>query len=107
MSLADHLGRPYTGKNFCVVVARDYLAEQGIPFPDVARPADAAAWVRVERPQPNDAVVFNILGRPAHVGVCLGRDRFLHCEEGRASGVERLSSPLWGARIEGYYRWVG
>jgi cell wall-associated NlpC family hydrolase len=103
--LADYTGLPYQPPRGCMMLARAFLAELGIPVPDVDNPGDAFEWKRVDRPQPNDLVVFNKFGRPNHVGVCLGRDRFLHSAEGQLSGIERLSSPLWHARIEGYYRW--
>ena len=106
MDLTDFIGVPYTGKRFCAVFAAQVLARHGIPYPLTARkPADAPEWVRVERPQPLDVVVFRINGRPGHVGVCVGGGRFLHVEEGDTSCTERLSSPTWQPRIEGFYRY--
>lgn len=108
MALIDWIGIPYGGKRFCAVFAARYLAQHGIPYPLTARkPADAPEWVRVERPQALDVVVFNREGRPAHVGVCLGRGRFLHVEEGGTSCREFLSSPAHACRIEGFYRYTG
>ncbi|WP_337052494.1 NlpC/P60 family protein [Pseudoxanthomonas sp. USHLN014] len=104
MNLGNYTGRPYTGERYCRVLVAAVLADCGIGFPATDDPGEAAGWERVERPGEGDVVVFNIAGRPGHVGVCDGRGGFLHCEEGRTSVIDRLSSPLWGSRIEGYYR---
>ena len=106
MDLTDFIDVPYTGKRFCAVFAAQVLARHGIPYPLHARnPQDATDWVRGEHPQPRDVVVVRITGRPGHVGVCVGGGRFLHVEEGETSCIERLSSPVWRSRIEGFYRY--
>jgi len=101
------IGIAYQGDKFCREFARQVLAEQGIPMPSVDTPEQAHGWARVEQPAPFDIVVFNFLGAPGHVGVCMGSGEFLHVEEGRTSRRERLGSPMWEARIEGFYRYVG
>ncbi|MDH2022956.1 C40 family peptidase [Stenotrophomonas sp. GD03680] len=101
------VGIPYQGEKFCREFVRQVMAEHGIPMPVVDAPEDARGWVRVEVPERLDVVVFNNAGRPWHVGVCLGSGDFLHVEEGMTSRVERLGSPLWEARISGFYRYVG
>ncbi len=101
------IGIPYQGDKFCREFARMVLAEQGIPMPDVAAPADATGWAEVEMPERFDVVVFNSAGRPWHVGVCMGSGEFLHVELGRTSRIERLGSPMWEARIAGFYRYMG
>jgi len=106
IDLKPFLNIPYQGDRFCEVLAARVLAAAGIPYPDVDRPEDAADWSRVARPQPLDVVVFNLAGRPGHVGVCVGRGRFFHVEEHSRSRVESLLSPLWSSRIEGYYRYT-
>lgn len=106
MDLTEWIGVPYGGKRFCAVFVARYLAQHGIPYPLTARrPTDAPEWVRVERPQALDVVVFNREGRPGHVGVCVGGGRFLHVEEDDTSCTDRLSSPIWRPRIEGFYRY--
>lgn len=63
-------------------------------------------WVPIERPEAFALVVFR--GRPTHVGLCVDDGRFLHSDRpGVTSRVERLDSPLWAPRIEGYYRHAG
>jgi len=101
------IGVPYAGKQFCRELVRRVLATQGIPMPLVEEPAQATAWRRVERPQALDVVVFNRGGRPSHVGICVDGGRFLHVEEGGRSVIDRLGAPLWAARIEGFYRFMG
>lgn len=101
------IGIPYQGEKFCREFARQVLAEQGIQMPCVDGPSQAPNWLRVDRPEPYDVVVFKRAGRPDHVGVCLGRGEFLHVEEKRSSCIERLTSPKWERRIEGFYRFTG
>lgn len=107
MNLAPYIGVPYAGERFCATLVARVLAGQGIPWPGVDDPAQAPAWQRVDRPQPLDVVVFTRAGRPAHVGLCVGRGRFLHVEEGASSEVARLDSRLWARRLEGVYRYTG
>lgn len=104
MNLGSYVGSPYTGTRYCRVLVDQVLATRGQALPCGDDPAQATGWVRVARPAEGDVVVFKIAGKPGHVGVCDGRGGFLHCEEGRSAVIERLSSPLWGSRIEGYYR---
>lgn len=101
------IGIPYTGEKFCREFAKNYLAEKGIPMPIVDSPDHATGWARVESPSENDVVVFCRAGKPNHVGVCISAKDFIHVQENSKSCVERLSSPLWSRRIEGFYRYVG
>jgi cell wall-associated NlpC family hydrolase len=107
VNLDSFIGVPYSGHKFCRQFAADVLAAHGIPMPMVDRPRSAGGWVRVERPEPLDVVVFARGRAPDHVGVCIGRGRFLHCEEGSTSRIEYLGSPLWASRVEGFYRYEG
>lgn len=63
-------------------------------------------WEKVERPFPFDVVMFNVFGRPVHVGVMVYRDYFVHSPDGDFSRIERIASPQWHRRIEGFYRHV-
>lgn len=56
-------------------------------------------------PQPGDVVVFLFDDQPRHCGVFVGDNKFLHVIEGRRSCIERLESPYWFKRTEGFYRW--
>lgn len=101
------VGIPYAGEKFCRTFAAQVMARIGIVVPPVMHPGRARHFERVDAPQEGDLVVLTEGGRPRHVGVCLGGGRFVHVEEGERSRVERLTSPLWANRIEGYYRYTG
>ncbi len=64
-------------------------------------------WTSVARVEPGDVVLLNIGGRPIHVGLALGDGRMLHAERKVGTLVERLSSPIWARRVEGFYRYDG
>lgn len=106
MNLEEFINVPYSGDRFCRTFAAGILGRAGIPMPHVESPRDAIGWDRVDNPRMLDIVVFNLAGKPSHVGVCIGRGRFIHVEEGGRSRIEMLSSSLWSSRIEGYYRYM-
>jgi cell wall-associated NlpC family hydrolase len=60
-------------------------------------------WERRDDAAVGGLVIFRIAGHPWHVGLVVARDRFLHIPPGETSCVERLSSPMWAKRIEGFY----
>lgn len=64
-------------------------------------------WERIELPQPFCIVAIRI--RPpyvSHLGVVLENCRdFIHTGERRRVTIEKLDSPFWNRRIEGYYKW--
>lgn len=62
-----------------------------------------SGWDRVDGPEEFALVVFRMAGRPWHVGLCVSPTQFLHAPSGETSCVERLSSPCWINRIEGFY----
>lgn len=66
------------------------VLEEGIPH------------TRLEKPERGAVVEIFVLGRPFHVGVCLGGGAFIHAMEKTGVVIE----PLWryGRRIKGYYR---
>lgn len=107
MNLLPFIGVPYEGRHFCRVFAGQVLAAHGVPLPAVVKPERAVEWVRVDKPTELAIVVFRGGAAPDHVGVCIGRGRFLHVEEGSRSRIEFLSSPLWSSKIEGFYRYMG
>ena len=129
--LARWIGLPYADKGRgpdaydCWGLARAVLAERGMALPDYAeaytRAADhdsvavavraglADGWQPVDKPQAFDLVILNIAQRPWHCGVMVAPDRFLHVmppgPKGQAfSCIERIDSPRWARRIEGFYR---
>lgn len=72
---------------------------------DRARPA----WQRVEGPPPPLAVMaikFNSI-LCNHTGVYIGNGLFIHTRERIGVNIDRVDSPAWKRRIEGYYLWRG
>ena len=63
-------------------------------------------WTKVESPKSGDLCLFNILGEPSHVGVYIGEGKFLHSRDGKDSVIDRLDSPQWFRRLEGFYRYT-
>jgi len=63
------------------------------------------SWNKTTTPAPGDVVLFNIYGEPAHVGVYVGNNKFLHCREGRDSVVESLANIKWNKRLDGIYKY--
>lgn len=128
-SLADYLAFPYASKGRCASegvdcwgLVRIFYAEQfGIELPAhderylhsdsrgevAALAADEIAirWRRISAPQYGDVVTLTLAARPFHVGVVLNEGRFLHALDSRVNTViDRLDGPMWGRRIEGFYR---
>ena len=60
-------------------------------------------WLMVTQAVPGDLCLFNIYGEPAHVGVYVGDNKFLHAREGRDSVIESLYSSQWSKRFQGFY----
>lgn len=61
-------------------------------------------WIEVLSPQVGDIVTLRVLGEPWHCGVMVEPKRFLHIMRGINSCIERLTSPVWARRIDGFYR---
>ena len=69
---------------------------------EIERPA----WRRHEWPDiPSPAVVALRFNTTAvnHVGVYIGDNKFLHTREKTGVVIERVDSPYWKRRIEGFY----
>ena len=64
-------------------------------------------WERREEPNiPAPSVVAIRFNHPVfinHVGVYIGNGRFLHTREKTGVVVERIDSPCWRDRVEGFY----
>lgn len=136
MSLADFVGLPFrdhgrdrSGAD-CWGGVRLVLAElRGLLLPDYGSGYRATGdregvsvaihdgllrdFVRVERPQPFDLVIFNLAKKPGHVGLVVDRGRFLHWplpdHKGNdgTSRIEHFTDRKWRNRVEGFYRHVG
>ena len=62
-------------------------------------------WREVDNAEAGDVVLLKIGGRPIHVGIAVNGGQMLHTETGVDTLVERLASPMWERRIEGFYRY--
>lgn len=136
MSLADFVGLPFRdhGRDRagadCWGGVRLVLAElRGIVLPDYGdgyrETMDGAGisvaireglvrdFQKVDGPQPFDLVIFNLAGKPWHVGLVVGRHRFLHWPQPDGKGNEgtsricRWTDRMWRNRVEGFYRYAG
>lgn len=63
-------------------------------------------WSSIATANPGDVCLFNIYGEPAHVGIYIGDNKFLHAREGRDSVVESLFSPQWSKRFQGFFKYT-
>lgn len=67
-------------------------------------------WQRAEAPSEGDLLILRIAGRPWHCGLMVNARMFLHWPPPDAHGrqllscIERIDSPQWARRIEGFYR---
>lgn len=112
-------GRGPTGYDCWGLVQYVYREELGILLPDYSDDyqdegdknsisevfaQERGKWTRVEDPKPLDCVMFNIYGRPVHIGVVATAEFFLHSPENDLSRLERFGDRIWARRIEGFYR---
>lgn len=113
----EHLvNLPYGEPHDCYGLVRQALQDlAGIALPAKQYSTDAderaalltaglPGWVQVPRPRQFDVVVLRHNGRPGHVGLCLGSDRFLHVQEGGRSRIDRFG-PFW--QVESFHRFEG
>ena len=63
-------------------------------------------WIKLEKYEIPCVVTFWMTNSDftSHIGVVIEEDRFIHAR-GTSVCIERLSSPVWGKRIKGFYRW--
>lgn len=96
------------------------LARQGVRVPDpftaAIEPMAAKDWIlarlsgwqRVEGPAAGRVVECRGASDvPAHVGICLDAQRFLHAAEKAGVVINRLDRAPWDAQIIGFYEYVG
>jgi len=127
MNLVPYIGIPYEPNGRSIkaldcwgLVILLYLREFGITLPDYREQykhshdwkavedtvlGNLGEWTLVEKKEPGDLLVFNILGHPIHTAVYLGDNNFLHCFQNTHSCIERLDSITWARRLVGAYRW--
>ena len=83
-----------------------------VGYTDTMTPVTAAMiqgglvdWRRVANPDPWDAVLFNVDGRPNHIGLVIAPGWMLHTTRQKDACVEQYTRPYWRSRIEGFYRY--
>ncbi|MFA9461145.1 C40 family peptidase [Thiohalorhabdus sp. Cl-TMA] len=97
------MGAPYKwggdgGPGFdCSGLIQYAYAKVGISVPrTVDRLREAASLVRTDRVRPGDLLFFRIGGDVSHVGMYVGRDRFIHApSRGRRVTFASLENPYW------------
>lgn len=125
INYADLIGKPFKrgarGPHFydCWGLVMEIYRRCGIEIPDydtglyTAEDVDDCAAVgkidfkaNFQRPEPVPCVIlirFNETVFCNHVGVHLGENRFIHAREKIGVNVDRLDSPAWNRKIEGFY----
>lgn len=123
--IADYIGLPFKehgrDRNGCDcwgLVCCTYREQLGIELPlytDYQHTKDPAIshlivagsqlWSGVINPRPFDVAVFNIYGRPMHVGLVVSPGRMLHIERGIDACIQDYTGHAWGKRLEGIYRY--
>lgn len=54
-----------------------------------------------------DLILFNILGKPIHIGIVISSNLMLHSFEGNGfSSIESFDSQLWKKRIDSFWRLI-
>jgi len=56
---------------------------------------------KLNEPEPNCIIEFNILGEPSHIGIYVGNGDFIHASK-KCVVIDKLFR--WGKRIKGFYR---
>lgn len=65
-------------------------------------------WERVEVPVEPCIVTFRFNSKFVnHVGVYIGDGKFIHNRERKGVNIDRIDSPAWRHRIEGFYIYKG
>ncbi len=95
----------HTGFDCSGLVSFVYKESAGIPIKGSASDiAGATKPIQAELANPGDLVFFNTLGSPfSHVGIYIGSGKFIHAaNEKTGVKVERLNSPYWAQRFQGF-----
>lgn len=111
-------GREKTSGFDCWGLVMEIYRRNGIELPDYKVACEDAsrihrtvvtqrfAWVRLEKELPDLCLVvlrFNTAVMCNHTGVYLGEGRFIHTRSKIGVNIDRIDSPAWRKRIEGFY----
>lgn len=61
-------------------------------------------WKRADRIRAFDVVLFRAYGAPAHVGIAINDEQFIHSAPCMGVTVGRLDSPQWASRAIAIFR---
>ena len=106
------LGVPYsfggtTTAGFdCSGFVQHVFAMLGISLPRTADAQYGAGHRAVGGPKPGDLVFFDTYGGVSHVGIYLGKGKFVHASSSHGVMVSRLSDSYWAARYVGAKRLI-
>lgn len=123
-AIDDLIGRPFVNggrgpDNFdCWGLALEVFRRYGMELPDYKISCEDISringqidnkkneWRRCEGEIPVPALVvirFNEVIFCNHTGVYLGENRFIHTREKIGVNIDRIDSPAWRRKIEGFY----
>lgn len=101
----------------CYHLCQEVLKRNGIEIPDFSPANDKGLihqtilegrelFTRIDRPKRLCLVTFRMHPKyVTHVGVVLKPPYFMHIMQNCRAVVERLDSPEWARRTEGFYQW--
>ena len=106
---------PITGLD-CWGLSTEVFRRYGVELPDYKISCEEASlihsevkeqkqfWRRCEGEIPVPAlIVIRFTEYCDHTGVYIGQGRFIHTRKGVGVNIDRIDSPAWSKRIEGFY----
>lgn len=104
----------------CYGLALEIYSRLGRKLPDYESSDDASIQAasfleglekytdKVEVPEKYDLIMFQILPcYVSHIGVYLGRGKFIHVMHKVSVVIEELNNPIWQNKFRGFYRYRG
>ena len=118
VNLSSLIGRLYEQVNCWQLVREFYMKIYGIELsqyhgpvtPDAEKTAELITtnrgdFARVEEPRFGDLMLLRILGMECHIGIFIGKGKFLHSLKGTGSVLDSFEK--YKSRVVGYYRHRG
>jgi cell wall-associated NlpC family hydrolase len=65
---------------------------------------EKSAFIAIHSPRQGDIITLRIGQWTCHLGIWIDESTMLHSLDGHDSAIERLDSPSWKHRINGFYR---
>ena len=122
MDLNKYIGLPYEDYDCWQLIKLIYENELKTALPDYRKMYNSSSdikqtgpvvshgiadghWEKVEAPEPNDVLIFDILGVPSHCGLYIDNGDFIHAFNKCNAVVENITDLSWNRRLNGVYRW--